>query len=126
MWDILVWIMAFLSISLALIVLLAVIFKGRAKKLQNRFSGHQKILKLPFEINILVTALGGVENIIRAKVNLSKVTITLHDSSLIDPLLLKELSTKGIIKNSAGVILIFNNLSYSVTIHLNNFIKAHN
>ena len=126
MWDILIWIMAFLSISLALVVLLAVIFQGRAKKLQNRFSAHQKILKLPFEINILATALGGVKNIIRAKANLSKVTIFLHDSSLVDPLLLKELSTKGIIKNSAGVILIFNNLSYSVTIHLNNFIKANN
>ena len=124
MWDLLVWIMAFLSISLALIILLAVIFKGRAKRLQVQFKGNQKIRKLPFEIIVLIDALGGQDNITKARANLSRVAIELKNTSLINPVLLKELSAKGIIKNSAGVILIFDNLSYSVAIHINNFVKS--
>ena len=113
--NFLVLILALLSTLFAFVIILSVVYRYRNKsQYKTALEGKNIKKKLPFNIYDLVESLGGKNNIKVVKSSLSKVSIDLYDSSLVDQQKISILPIKGIIKNSSGVIIIFGQLSYSV------------
>lgn len=75
--------------------------------------------KLPFEIDILVNALGKIENINNVSAKLSKLNVEVKDTSLVEIDSIKKLGASGVIEKSNGYTFIFGMASEKISEELN-------
>ena len=105
---------------IALIVLVILIISGALIMIRiNKRPASNTVAKLPFDINVLVAALGKINNIEAVDAKLSKLNVKLKDTALVDVEAIKKLGASGIIKKSAGFTFIFGSLSEKISAELN-------
>lgn len=86
---------------------------------KNRKTSTPKITKLPFEIETLVFALGGRDNIVGADASQSKVKVELVNANDIIKEDLAKLGATGVVQTRQGVTLIFGQASELIASALN-------
>ena len=95
-----------MAISIMAFVLIAVwIIKNQNTKLSSK----------ALNLEVFYEALGGKDNLISTKANISKIHLKLKDKSKITPVKLKELGISGIISKSDEVIIIIGKRSNEIS-----------
>ncbi|MDR3215224.1 MAG: hypothetical protein LBT75_02980 [Bacilli bacterium] len=114
--------MGFNNSSLVIMVVLIIILLiGLIIYLSKRKSSIPKSF-LPFEIAVLIKALGELDNIKEIDAKLSKVNVKVKDPLLVDITTIKELGASGIIEKSNSYTFIFGNISEIISKEINNLL----
>lgn len=107
-------------IVIALAVLAAIWFIV-VKYLKNRKPQEAKIKDIPVDIDKMIVALGGKDNIKESVARGSKITFFVEKDDLIDVACLKELKASGIIQSTGKITVIMGKYSEEISKAINNY-----
>jgi len=109
----------FIYIIIALIIVFAVWFIF-AKVLKNKKPKEVTIKDIPVDIEALINALGGKENIKESVANGSKITFFVEKDEIIKVNTLKVLGASGIIQSTGKITVIMGKFSEEISKIINN------
>lgn len=107
-------------IIIGVVVLIALWFIF-AKVLKNKKPKEVTIKDIPIDIEALINALGGKENIKETTANGSKITFFVIEDELIKVNTLKELGASGIIQSTGKITVIMGKFSEEISRIINNY-----
>lgn len=97
------WLIVALLIALIIIVIVFFVLKNKNKV--------KETIDLPFKLDDLLRALGGIENIKSVSSTISRITFKLNDNKLVQTEKIKELGASGIIETKDGFTFIFGQIA---------------
>lgn len=102
----------YIVVALVIIALIIIVISIiRVNKNKNKIN---KISDLPFALEDLVKAIGGIENIIDVNATISKVTFKFRDNNKVELDKVKELGATGTVETSNGITFIFGSMSKTI------------
>lgn len=102
------WIMYItIIVSIAILLWLVTIRVIKNKKVKN-------VTKVSIDIELLITALGGIRNIENMEATGSKASFTLKDTANIEVAVIKELGATGVVQSNQKLIAIFGKASKDI------------
>lgn len=108
----------FIYIIIALVVIFAIWFIF-AKVLKNKKPKEITLKDIPVDIDALINALGGKENIKESVANGSKITFFVEKDDIIKVNTLKELGASGIIQSTGKITIIMGKFSEEISKMIN-------
>jgi phosphotransferase system IIB component len=89
--------------------------KQKAKKIANTVNTQLQVSsKVDFDINELIKALGGVENILDSSATISTLKVNVKDATNLNKDSFKEFKINGFMKNANQIILVFGDNSQTI------------
>ena len=104
-------------VALIVIIVLAIVFTYIIK---NRHPKQIKAGDIPLDINMLINAVGGTNNIKETTASSSRITFFVKDDSLVSLEDLKTLGASGIVQTTNKVSAIFGKYSKEISNMINN------
>lgn len=94
-----------------------------SKVLKNKKIDDISKRKLPIDVNDVIEAVGGKNNIKDTNANGSKITFFLNDDSLVNTDYLKKLGAGGIVQTNSKITVIMGKFSNEISISINELLK---
>lgn len=110
--EYLVWVVA-------IVVVLILVWVLFSKVLKNKKIEETNVEELSIDVEVLLHALGGQENVESSEATNSKVSISLKDDTLVDVQALKDLGASGIVQSEHKVTVILGKISKAVSERIN-------
>lgn len=95
----------YVLICIAIIVAVLLLYLGYTHFLKNRNLNQESVSNI--DIKTLLTAIGGVENIIQVVSSPSKLTVNLKDHSVVNIEMIQSLGASGIVEGKKSLSMIF-------------------